>query len=336
MMSSDKVSVSVILAVRNEAKFIRKTLDAILAQTYPKQNMEIFISDGLSDDGTREILEEYAKKDSRITILRNPGRIVSSGLNLAIQKSTGEILVRVDGHTTIEPDYVEKCVSEILESGADSVGGKMRAVGGSPFSEAVALATSTPLGVGNSRFHYSDQKEWVDTVYLGAWPKDVFQRMGLFDETLVRNQDDEFHYRIREKGGKILLSPEIRSIYYVRSNWKALASQYFQYGFWKVRVFQKHPKQMQARHFVPPLLVLALLLTAAWAIFVPSAGTASFLAVMGSYLAVLIAGAFWNRRQLAEKPILVMVLIYATLHLSYGAGFLYGTCWFAYKWRKNE
>ena len=334
-MVAEKVRVSVIMAVRNEAKFIRKTLDAVLGQTYPKNSLEIIISDGLSDDGTREILDEYAQKDPRMVILKNPGRIVSSGLNLAIQKSTGEILVRVDGHTIIEPDYVEKCVYAILESKADGVGGKMNAVGEAPFPKAVALATSTPLGVGNARFHYSDKKEWVDTVYLGAWRKDIFQRIGLFDETLVRNQDDEFHYRIREHGGKILLSPEIRSIYYVRSNWKALASQYFQYGFWKVRVFQKHPKQMQLRHFAPPGLVFVFLLAAVWAVLFPETGTKVFLGTAGSYLGVLTAGTLWTSRRWANKPVLALIPIYATLHLSYGAGFLCGICRFASEWRKK-
>jgi succinoglycan biosynthesis protein ExoA len=151
------------------------------------------------------------------------------------------MIVRVDGHTIIAPDYVEKCVQALIKSGAENAGGKMNAVSTTPFGQVVVAATSSPFGVGGARFHYSDQEEWVDTVYLGAWRREVFEKIGLFDEELVRDQDDEFNYRLREYGGKILLSPEIKSEYTVRSTPPALWKQYFQYGFWKVRVLQKHP-----------------------------------------------------------------------------------------------
>lgn len=314
--------VTVIMAVRNETRFIRKTLDAVLSQSYPPRQMEIFISDGLSEDGTLDILKEYARADSRIVILENPGKIVSTGLNLAITESTGEILVRVDGHTVIAPDYVEKCVTGLLTSSADSIGGRMHASGEDGFPKAVAFATSTPLGVGNARFHYSNRQEWADTVYLGAWRRDVFQKVGLFDETFVRNQDDEFHYRIRARGGRILLSPAVKSSYQVRSNWKALASQYFQYGFWKVRVFQKHPAQMQARHFVPVTLVLSLL-GAAFCSVLAFGSYVFFLAVL-FYLAGVFIAALLSCRSYSLKFTLTVFVIYATLHLSYGTGFLFG------------
>lgn len=331
--SSARPFVSVIMAVRNEARFIRETIEAVLSQTYPRQQMEILISDGLSDDGTFAILKEYAARDSRIMILNNPGKIVSMGLNLAIAKSAGEILVRVDGHTLIASDYVEQCVAGLLLAGADSVGGRMNASGQSPFSKAVAFATSTPTGVGNARFHYSDRQEWTDTVYLGAWRRSVFLKVGLFDETLVRNQDDEFHYRIRGRGGRILLIPSIKSSYHVRSTWKSLASQYFQYGFWKVRVLQKHPAQMQARHFAPVLLVLALLASALYSIltFEPRV----FMLTTLFYLFGILAAALLSCRGLPLKFALSVSVVYLTLHLGYGAGFLCGLLHF-FKLRKFQ
>ena len=183
-----------------------------------------------------------------------------TGLNLALAAAEGEIIVRVDGHTNIEADYVRWCVEALERTGATNVGGRMDAVGRGRFGEAVAAATSSPFGVGGARFHYSNTEEWADTVYMGAWPRWVFEEIGLFDEELVRDQDDEFNYRLREHGGRILLSPKIKSVYSNRSNPLALWKQYFQYGFWKVRVLQKHPKQMRPRQFAPPLFALCLCL----------------------------------------------------------------------------
>ena len=137
----------------------------------------------------------------------------------------------------------------------------MNAIGINAFGKALAIATSTPFGIGGGRFHYSNKEEWVDTVYMGAWHRRVFEQIGLFDEELARDQDDEFNYRLRAAGGRILLSPKIRSEYSVRSSPSALWRQYFQYGFWKVRVLQKHPRQMSLRQFVPPAFVASLLIS---------------------------------------------------------------------------
>ena len=144
-----------------------------------------------------------------IKIIDNPGLIVPTGFNAAIRAANGEILIRIDGHTTIAPDYVSQCVETLQRTGADNVGGRMNANGTTPFGRTVALSTSSPFGVGGARFHYSDQEEWVDTVYMGAWPSRVFEQIGGFDEELVRDQDDEFNYRLRENGGRILLNPKI-------------------------------------------------------------------------------------------------------------------------------
>lgn len=318
------------MAIRNEEVYIKASLDALLCQTYPRERMEILISDGESTDGTGNILAEMAQKDQRIRIFKNSGKIVSTGLNRAIRESRGDILVRVDGHTRVAPDYVEKCVHELLQSGAANAGGRMRSAGEGLWGEAIVAATESRFGIGNAAFHYCEERRWVDTVYMGAWKRETFRSAGLFDEELVRDQDDELNYRIRHQGGKILLSPEIRSVYTVRSGPGALLSQYFQYGFWKVRVLQKHPAQMQPRQFVPAFFVLALCGSAA-AVLSP-AGRAFFLAVLTVYLAadMLASGLIASTKGWRYFPRLLVV--FAVLHTGYGAGFLAGLVWFAPRW----
>jgi len=253
--------ISIILPIRNEANFIKKIIESILAQDYPQDQIEILILDGMSTDCTREIIQTYQQTHPQIHIIDNPNKIVPTALNVAIRQAKGDIIIRIDGHTLLAPDYVRKCVETLRRTGADNVGGCMTADGITSFGRAVAIATSTPFGVGNSKFHYAQAEEEADSVYMGAWPSDVFRRIGLFDEELVRDQDDEFNYRLREKGGKIILNPEIKSVYTTRSSPLTLWKQYFQYGLWKIRVLQKHPKQMSPRQFIPPLFVFSLFIS---------------------------------------------------------------------------
>src|SRR5262245_34169273 len=203
MSTSDLPLVTVIMPVRQEAGFIARSLGAVLAQEYPVERLEVLVADGGSTDGTREIVQAHQARHPNLRLVDNPGQIVPTGLNAALRHARGEVIVRVDGHTEIAPDYVLECVSALRRMGADNVGGRMNAIGEGPFGEAVALATSSPFGIGNARFHYSDREEWVDTVYMGAWPREVFARIGLFDEELVRDQDEEFNYRLLGLGGRI-------------------------------------------------------------------------------------------------------------------------------------
>ena len=233
----------------------------MLEQDYPSDRVEVIVADGQSTDDTcrrvRQLAAEYPQIE--VVCIDNPGRIVPTGFNAALEEARGDVIVRVDGHTLIAPDYVQQCVAALERTGADNVGGRMNAEGETCVGRAVAAATSSAFGVGNARFHYSESEEWVDTVYLGAWRREVFRSIGPFDEEQVRNQDDEFNYRLLSAGGRILLSPRIRSRYFNRATFKSVAKQYFQYGFWKVRVMQKHPTQMRPRQFVPALFVLTLL-----------------------------------------------------------------------------
>lgn len=328
-----KPTVSVILPVRNEAACIEGSLLSILAQDYPANQLEILVADGMSSDNTRQIINELAAKypQNSIRVLNNPGKIVPTGINNALRQARGEIIIRVDGHTLLAPDYVRQCVDALQRTQAENVGGKMSAVGSTPFGRAVAAATSSPFGVGGARFHYSEAEEWVDTVYMGAWPRRVFERIGLFDEELVRDQDDEFNYRLRAAGGKIRLCPQIRSEYTVRSNPQALWRQYFQYGYWKVRVLQKHPRQMSPRQFVPPLFVLGLLcslLAAASPILRPLSPL-----VPAAYLLANLSASLWTAARRGWRALPLLPPAFAILHVSYGSGFLVGLLKFSTRWQ---
>lgn len=328
---ANKVLVSVILPVRNEAAFIARNLEAVFNQDYPQECLEVIVADGMSTDGTQEIIKSLQGRHANLRLIENPGKIVATGMNAALSIARGGIIVRVDGHTIVSHNYIRECVSTIGRSGADNVGGRMDAVGEGRFGQAVARATSSPFGVGGARFHYSDREEWVDTVYMGAWRRDVFARIGLFDEELVRNQDDEFNYRLLSNGGRILLNPEIKSLYYNRNTVRKLWRQYFQYGFWKVRVMQKHSREMRARQFVPPTFVIALLLSLLTAPFL-TAGRWTFILVAGSYLISNIGAALITAAKGGWHLLPLLPVTFAILHLAYGFGFCAGLIVFWNRW----
>jgi len=341
MMVDSFLFVSIIIPIRNEVAFIERGLLSILGQDYPGQ-MEILVADGMSTDNTREkicsLVASVPTLRSSVILLDNPGKIVPTGINIALRQAKGEFFIRVDGHTIISPDYVRQCVDEFIRTKADNVGGRMNAIGATPFGKAVALATSTPFGIGGGHFHYSDQEERVDTVYMGAWHRQVFEKIGLFDEELVRDQDDEFNYRLRENGGRILLCPGIKSEYTVRSSPLALWKQYYQYGFWKVRVLQKHPRQMSMRQFVPPVFVLAFILSILLAFSVVIFPIPSPFPLLLSfflpllYIFVNIFASLSTARKHGWEYLTFLPFIFAILHLSYGSGFLVGSIKFAGRW----
>jgi succinoglycan biosynthesis protein ExoA len=317
------------MPIRNEADFIAESLGAVLGQDYPADRFEVIVADGMSDDGTREIVTAFGqqRQDPRVTLIDNPQRIVSTGLNAALQVARGDVIVRVDGHTVITPSYVGECVRTLLRSSADNVGGRMDAVGDTRFGEVVAVATSSPFGVGGSRFHYSEKEELVDTVYMGAWRRDVFRRIGAFDVELVRNQDDEFNYRLRERGGTILLAPAIESRYHTRGTPRTLWRQYFGYGFWKVIVLRKHPRQASVRHLVPPVFAGSLVLTAVLAPFV-GLDRLLFETEVGVYASANLTASAWCVRRVGARSVPLLPPVFAILHLGYGFGFLAGTARF--------
>lgn len=321
------------MPIRNEDEFIERSLGAVLAQDYPSERLEVLVVDGMSDDGTRERVQRMLANRSNARLLDNPRRIVSTALNIGLAEARGEVIVRVDGHTIIASDYVRCCVGALAETGADCVGGLMRSVGDTPFGKAAAVATGHPFGVGGSRFHYASEAQEADTVYMGTWPRQVFERVGTFDEELVRNQDDEFSYRLRAARGRIWLDPRIRSTYHTRSSLPALWRQYFQYGYWKVRVFQKVAGSARVRHWVPPLFALAIVGGVPVALLSPSLRPL-YVGGLMCYVLVNLAVSAYLARRLELRHALWLPLVFATLHLAYGLGFWGGMLRFGPPWRR--
>lgn len=317
-----------ILPIRNEAAFIERSLGSVLAQDWPAKQMEVLVADGMSDDDTRAIVRRVADAHPahRVRIIDNPGRIVPTGFNRALAAARGDVIVRVDGHCEIDSTYVRRCVEVLDETGASNVGGLQNAVGSGLVPTAIALATSSPFGVGGARFHYATRAQWVDTVYLGAWPRSIFNEVGGFDEELVRNQDDELNFRIRQSGGRIWLDPSIRSVYFGRASFKKLWRQYYQYGLYKVRVIQKRGGVASWRHLVPATFVVGLIALGALSLLTGDARWA--LAIAGPYAAVNLLASLWTARK-AWTTLPLLPLVFFILHASYGAGFLWGL----WKWK---
>jgi succinoglycan biosynthesis protein ExoA len=310
------MKLSVVCPVYNEEKHIGPVL-AFFVKALPADK-ELLVIDGGSNDRTRSIVEEWSRRHPNILLLDNPGKYVPFALNKAIPRCHGTIIVRLDAHTEYADDYFEKILDTFSRTDADIVGGPMRAKGITAFQKAVAYCTSTPMGVGDSSFHDETAEGYVDSVYLGAWRKNIFDKTGLFDVQMVRNQDDEFHYRAKSLGHKIYLNPEIRSVYYPRNSLSALVSQYFQYGLYKPLVLRKVSSEMKIRHLVPSVFVLYLLMLPA-AVFL--AGTMAWIPLW-IYLAGCIYFVTNYKAPLNEK--LNCFVIYPALHLAYGTGFLSG------------
>ncbi|HKR13092.1 MAG TPA: sugar transferase [Pyrinomonadaceae bacterium] len=328
-------TVSVVMPVRNEAAFIRRSLDAVLAQDYPAERMEVIVADGMSTDGTQQIVHSFQAQHPELKLINNPGKIVPTGLNLAIAQSHGEVIVRVDGHCEIAADYVRRCVDHLLHDDAgdevDGVGGPLETIGETPVARMIAVAMSSVFGVGGAAFRTSNKTMLTDTVAFPAYRRSMVERAGPFDTELVRNQDDEYNYRLRKMGAKILLASDVRCRYYSRSSLSSLGRQYFQYGYWKVRVLQKHSGQMQARQFAPPLFAGACLL---FLLLLPLTPVAGYLlaAAVGSYALANITASIFSLRKNKYKLLPLLPIVFATMHLAYGLGFLTGLGRFWKRW----
>lgn len=279
--------------------------------------------DGGSTDNTRQIVQELLDNYPNGRLLHNPRRIQAAALNIGILAAHGDIIIRVDGHTIIAPDYVSTCVEYLLQGKADNVGGLMRPVGVTYLGQGVALATSSPFGIGGSKFHYSDREQYVDTVYLGAYWRKTFDQIGLYDEAVNINEDYELNYRLRKAGGKILLSPHIRSKYIPRSSLPALWSQYFVYGRQKVLTLQKHPAALHWRQTIPPLFVStffgSILLGFIWK---PMRWLYALTA--GSYLLANLVASTIAARRGGWRHLPVLPVIFGSIHFAWALGFWYG------------
>jgi succinoglycan biosynthesis protein ExoA len=315
-------TVSVIVPCRNERAHLEAFCTSLRVQQLPEGwTMEVLVADGDSDDGSRAWLHENAGRFG-LQVVENPQRIVSTGLNRALAVSRGEVIVRMDVHTAYASDYIAQCLAALQASGADNVGGPWRAQGDGGLSSAIAAAFQSRWLAGGARSRQVEYSGWVDTVYLGCWPRATFERFGDFDETLVRNQDDEHNLRITRGGGRIWQSADIRSAYRPRNSLAALWRQYQQYGYWKPFVIRKHGGAASWRHWLPGGLVLCLALSAVLALMGGPWWMAALLP--GLYLAVVLGAslAIAAQTRWAHGPWLPLVI--PTCHLGYGLGFLLG------------
>lgn len=322
---------SVVIPHRNDAAHIASCLRALAVQSYPADRFEVIVADGDSTDGSLEILRRWAAEHPNVRVCRNPRRFTPFGLNEGTRNARGEVIVILGSHSEVPPDFLAESVRALEGSGADAAGGVIEAIGLNPFAEAVAAAVSSPFGVGSVAFRQAEREGFVDTVAFAAYRRSVFEHIGLFDEELIRDQDDEFNYRLRKHGGRIFLTPRIRTRYFTRASAAGLWRQYFDYGLWKVRVLQKHPSTMQPRQFVPPFsvgLAAALLVTApfdlrALWIALPLAAAYGIGVIAASARAALRIGA---------GHFLRLLLVFPILHFAYGTGFLLGLARFLPRW----
>lgn len=403
---SNAPTVSVILACRNEQSNIEQCVASILQQESPPGGFEVIVADGMSEDGTREVLGAWSRgqgagsdeglrdqrtnglkvagqgweggtgssqecqgrqscrgraslessapraprpvprsmlpaKRPQLRFIDNAGRIVSTGLNVAIEAARGQIIVRIDAHTDYAPDYVRQCVQALVETGADNVGGPARTKAETYMQKAVAAAYHSPFAVGGARFHDVEYEGYVDTVTYGCWGKESFGKYGLFDEELVRNQDDEHNLRITRGGGKIWQTPKIKSWYRPRGSLLALFNQYKQYGYWKVRVIQKHKLPASWRHLVPGAFLLTLLALAilsfsslGMAVLRPPSSVLDPLslpwplfalaALLSAYTLAVLAASIHTAARTEWKLLPLLPLVFPCYHFGYGYGFLRG------------
>ena len=321
------VRVSIIVPCYNEESTIAQLLDAIFHQTFPAQDIEVIVADGQSTDATRERIHDFSQlhPDLSIRVINNPRRYIPSALNRAIEASTGEYIVRMDAHSIPERDYVSTCIADLDAGKGENVGGAWKIVPPRDhwISKSIALAASHPLGVGDARYRYSSKPGWVDTVPFGAFRRELFDRIGNYDEDLLTNEDYEFNARIKRNGGRIWFNPQIRCTYYARENLNALARQYWRYGFWKWRMLKKDPTTLRWRQALPPLFVGILLLSAVtspWILW----SRYLLAAVITLYVITLfLSSSLTMKRSTSLWTIVGVPLAIATMHITWGAGFLW-------------
>ena len=354
--------VSVVIPCRNEARHIESCIRSVLAQQSPEGGFEIVIADGMSQDDTRDILARFRTLPSasppcgcspRVTpairVVENPRKITAAGLNAAIAVAQGDIIVRMDAHTEYAEDYICQCVRVLEHTGADNVGGPARTRADTYLERAIAAAYHSAFAVGGALFHNLSYEGWTDTVTYGCWHKLTFERFGFFDEELVRNQDDEHNLRIIRGGGRIWQSPEIRSWYRTRGSLRSLFKQYMQYGYWKVRVIQKHRLPASLRHLVPGAFVLtlmSLLLTcplslalsglAPWLSSVSIVTGGLFLFLVALYFVCVCGASVMTAAGFGWKLLPILPPVFACYHFGYGYGFLRGIWDFVLRRRRPQ
>ncbi len=320
-------SVSIIIPCYNEQDTIQELLEAIYAQTFPRAELEMVIADGMSTDGTRAEIAAFADShpDLHIAVADNPIRSIPAALNSALKEAQGEIIVRLDGHSVPYPDYIECSVADLEAGLGENVGGIWEIHPGAQtwMAQSIAVAASHPLGVGDAYYRHASKASLVDTVPFGAFKRELLALVGFFDESLLTNEDYEFNARIRKSGGRVWLDPSIRSVYYARPTLAALANQYSRYGFWKWRMLRRYPETLRWRQGLPPLFVLSLLGGAALAAFLPTLRILLAAEIILYLVFLIAAGVHASFRQKKAYLVIGLPIAIATMHIAWGAGFLW-------------
>jgi len=314
-----KLSVSIVIPCLNELAYIEKCVRSTQEQTYKEAPISVFVVDGLSTDGTREIVKQLSTEYPSVNLIDNPDRFTPKALNLGIEASSTDVVIILGAHAEIAPDFVERNVAHLkADKGIGCAGGVIRNVYENETAEVIGLAMSSPFGVGNARFRTGGKKGPVDTVAFGAYRREALNEIGLFDLDLVRNQDDELNYRLTKAGWKIFFDPEIKSEYYVRSSYARLFKQYRQYGYWKVYVNKKHNAVTSVRQLIPFFFVayMALALVVA---FIPSIGLSPV--VLGAFLWFLAGITATILVKTPSSKYSGVLFTFLILHASYGIGY---------------
>lgn len=311
--------VTIAMPCLNEEVHIEACIRSVEAQDYPRDRMEILVADGGSTDRTREILAHLAEHDPRIVVIENPARIQAAGMNEIIRRSKGDVIVRMDVHCEYAADYVSKAIEALERTGADNVGGAQRARGKSLFQRALCAALDSKLGVGGAAYRSADNEGFVDTVFLGAFRRRVFETAGLYDPKAITNEDAELNQRILAAGGKVFLSKDVVVHYFPRDSFSKLAQQYYKYGRGRARTLLKLGKLVSVRPVLPFLMVVggaALLATSPLHPLSPFA--------FGAYALATGAEAVRVGRKAGWSAVPIVWGIFPTMHVSHGIGFAVG------------
>lgn len=331
----DRARVSVVVPALNEERYIGACLESLGAQTYPADLIEVLVADGGSDDATRAIVAaEGEGAPFPVRIIDNPGRTTPAGLNAGVRAAVGDVIIILGAHATAEPRFVEAAVAALRASGASAAGGPIETVGEGPVAEAIAAAMSHPFGVGDARFRYATDPGYVDTIAFAAYRRECFDLLGGFPVDRVRAEDDFFNYEVRRAGGKLYLTPEVRSTYYARATFRGLARQYFGYGEAKGRAAVDEPASVRPRHLVPLAAVVGGGLLAAAALALPRArlllGGGTML-----YGVLAAASAVQATRGRDRRLAPLTAVAFPLIHTAYGFGSALGILRASGGWRRQ-
>lgn len=304
------------MPVLNEQEHLEAAVQSVLAQNYPG-SLDICLALGPSTDGTDEIAQRLVASDSRVRTVANPTGGRSSGLNSAIRSTQGSVVVRVDAHSSLPTGYISRAVETLLRTSAANVGGVQRAVGHSEFEKAVAVALASPFGMGGARYRTGGSEGPVDTVFLGVFDRAAIEAVGLFDESVVGNEDYELNIRLRQSGRVVWFDPALVVDYVPRSSFRAVRRQFFQYGAWKRRVVQLHPNSVQPRQVAPPIVLMSIVAALIVSPWMPIA-----LLAPGAYVAGVIVLSVGLGR--SPRRIATLAAVFPTMHMAWALGFLVG------------